>query len=308
MSGRALPKYGLVAIAVALAFVGGVLVGSEVSSSSNPVEATPLASPATTSEKTPTTTTAAPITIDSTSPTTTVPVDPPTILVVGDSNGLLLAEGMKIWAAETGLAVVENRSIAGCGMGRGGDRKDWDFPPQTIPEFCNGWETRWAEHIDEFEPDIVLIVSAAWEVTTRRLADDPEWRAMGDPIYDDFLRSEFSTALDVLGAGGATIVWPKYMYLEVGRAQGVDPEEPYPASDHDRMDRVNAIIREFVDDRDEVIAFDLANLLEEAFAYGQLDPVMRPDGVHFTEGGAIAAGAEMGNTTLEVVAEHLGAS
>ena len=65
---------------------------------------------------------------------------------------------------------------------------------------------------------------------------------------------------------------------------------------------MNAIIADFVDERDEVVAYDLAALLDETFAYGQLDPVMRPDGVHFTETAAIAAGANMGVATLEAAA------
>jgi len=61
------------------------------------------------------------------------------------------------------------------------------------------------------------------------------------------------------------------------------PERPFPASDPARMDRLNQLIAEVAAERPAVVrVIDVAGHLR-SLPGGELDPRLRPDGVHLTE-------------------------
>ncbi len=204
---------------------------------------------------------------------------PPRVAFFGDSTALMTAVGFHTWMDETALAVAGGGSSwLGCGVGRGGERRTVPGDEGRAPEGCDEWETNWARAIAEGQPDVAVVQVGPWEVTDRRLDGDATWRAPGDPVYDDYLRSEMLTATDVLASGGAQVVWltsPPVGAGESGREQDLRGDAADPA----RMERLNGLMAEVVAQRPGVATVvDLAGYVEES---GQ-DVRLRPDGIHFS--------------------------
>ena len=55
--------------------------------------------------------------------------------------------------------------------------------------------------------DFAVIQTGPWEVTDRRIPGDDQWRAPGDPVYDDFLAREFAAVTDPFMEQGLVVVW-----------------------------------------------------------------------------------------------------
>jgi hypothetical protein len=132
--------------------------------------------------------------------TTAAPAEPPTpkLATFGDSTALLLGLGMLQYAAESGTFIGDaGDSALGCGVSRFERRRvDKEF---GYTEECPEWPTRWAEVIETQRPNIAQLITGSWEVTDALLPGADDYSAIGEPVMDDFIRSELLTAVDVLG-------------------------------------------------------------------------------------------------------------
>jgi peptidoglycan/LPS O-acetylase OafA/YrhL len=202
------------------------------------------------------------------------------VLVVGDSVGITLGRGLELWSRETGRIVVENAARKYCSLGRYLPRIA-GFGPQEQGEGCNDWSSRWTGAIDEFDPDVVVVMYTIWELALRKLPDATDFVAPGDAALDAWQRSEYDAAAAVLGARGAHVVW-----LTI-------PCTPdYPSTAGSPTWFVNErTIAGVARDRDFVHTLDLDAQLcpghQFSGAYNGVDPV-RPDGNHFSDEGALA--------------------
>jgi hypothetical protein len=127
------------------------------------------------------------------------------IMVVGDSVGITLANGLQTWANESGGAEVRNDARAWCSLGRYLPRNV--FGPQNSTAGCDDWGTRWAEDVRAFDPDVVFVMYTVWEVIPRRLPGASDFTRPGDPALDAWQLSEYRQAADVLSARGARVVF-----------------------------------------------------------------------------------------------------
>jgi hypothetical protein len=69
---------------------------------------------------------------------------------------------------------------------------------------CAGYVTGWPTLLEETSPDVVVLVSGAWEVYDH--LDDEQVLVMGFRRHDRFLSQRFRAALDLLTAGGRPVV------------------------------------------------------------------------------------------------------
>lgn len=130
------------------------------------------------------------------------------VLVVGDSLAASLGVGLDRWAQETGAANVWTAALLGCGFVYEGEIKfpgtNGDVP---IPPHCMGVEDGWRRQIDEFDPDVVVVLTTLWDIAPRHL---PEWDGHlrpGDAAFDAFLLDRYRTALGIFTSRGARVVW-----------------------------------------------------------------------------------------------------
>jgi peptidoglycan/LPS O-acetylase OafA/YrhL len=216
-----------------------------------------------------------------------VPPDARIGIAFGDSTMLQTGRGLSAWGNETGQLVLPYAAVTnslGCSVSRGGDRRSRDVVTAS-PEGCDTWPDTIPSEAARLRAqyghlDFAVIQSGPWEVTDRRIPGDGQWRAPGDPVYDDFLYHEFATATDLFVEQGMVVVWVLAPHIDVGRNEEPPPEHPYPESEPDRTDRLNEIIRRVADERSSAVAIDLPGYLSDQPG-GEMDDGLRPDGVHF---------------------------
>ncbi len=204
----------------------------------------------------------------------------PRILVVGGSVSLGIGKSLQRWARKTGGASVYNLATRGCGIARGGRLEDVF---KRFGDECDSWPSDWAKSLDDFDPDIAVVLTGGWDIREREF---PNWgRALliGDPVYDEWLLGEFNLAIDLLSSRGARVAWlTTPCYAEVGRGTAVwDPERVY---------KLNTLLDQMVEERNG--DFELIDLFEHVCPNGVFVktlggiPNFRPDGAHFSDAGA----------------------
>lgn len=129
----------------------------------------------------------------------------PRIMIVGGSISFGIGKGLLRWATRTERASVFNYGRNGCGISRGG-RVVNSFKRDA--DKCDNWPSRWKQRLAWFDPDVVIVLVGSWDTTERIF---PEWgekpRLVGDPLYDDWLLSEYEAALALLSSRGARVIW-----------------------------------------------------------------------------------------------------
>jgi len=194
---------------------------------------------------------------------------------------------------------VLNQATLGCGLFREGYvRRAVDEGP--ISDACD-WTRRWPEQLAAFDPDVVVVLTGAWDVADRQLPGRSDWVEPGDAAYGDALAAEAERAHELLTAEGAEVVWLSGPRVELGQLDGQPPLSSFPSSDPNRMRRHNAVVEAAVGAEPDVTWVDLFSWLEVQPG-GATAADRRPDGVHFDDAGA-AELADWLNPQLETIAE-----
>jgi peptidoglycan/LPS O-acetylase OafA/YrhL len=220
-------------------------------------------------------------------------------LTVGDSTMFRTSWGLSNWGDQTGeIELLSGAGGIGCGLVRGGDRRYAGGEGEANPGCDDDWEAELHDSVERRRDryghvDFAFIQTGPWDVTDRRFEGDDTWRTPGDPVYDQRLRDELSLVTDTLVNEGLPVVWVTAPHIDVGRMQEPPPDEPYPESDPARIDRLNQIIREIADAREGVVVIDLAGYLA-SLPGGEMDPRLRPDGVHFETDTAVEVAQWLG--------------
>ncbi len=215
------------------------------------------------------------------------PVVPdPRVLLVGDSVAASLGLGLeRAAAASNGTLVAWNQATLGCGMLRQGE-VDIGTEPVVQEDICNDWNQRWVVPITQFQPNVVVLLTGAWDLLDRKI--DGRYYSPGTIEFDRYFLSELDLATQLLGAQGARVVvlsTPFFSRPElVGQTGRAWPEyEPW------RVDRINGLYRDFETAHpDRLTLIDLNSFVSPGGKYAEyIDGVqVRDDGVHFAPGGA----------------------
>ncbi len=217
-----------------------------------------------------------------TRPVRVVPANRPVkVMVVGDSVGLTLSQGMSPMTSKYGVDLID-RSQLGCGIVRGSPfRYFGDVQPE--PPECATWPQDWAKDVAQVDPDVVLVVIGRWEVMDRTYKG--QWTRIGDNAFDTDLDSELATALSTLSSHGAVVTFATAPYYKRG-------EQPngglYPEDETWRVDRWNQLLRAFVAQNGSATLVDLGGLLapQGKMTYTVDGVTVRAsDGVHITPQG-----------------------
>jgi peptidoglycan/LPS O-acetylase OafA/YrhL len=224
---------------------------------------------------------AAPPTTDPGAPPSSIPDDPvaapgppPRVAVFGDSTALLFLPGLIGWGEITGgIDLAGGFTQSGCGLGRGGER-DWlDQGAQPVPEGC-AFDTAWIDALATARPDIAVVEIGVWDLVSRRLPGDDQWRRIGDPVYDQYLRQEMRAANELLLGTADRVVW---VLQPPPVASTRDEGEPI----FDELPLWNEMILDELGDHPRVGFVDLEDWLA-SLPEGTESLRLRPDGTHFT--------------------------
>jgi len=194
------------------------------------------------------------------------------IAVFGDSSGLMTARGLIDWAAANpGVIVIEDGAVYyGCGLVRDGEFR---HAGRVRPlDGCGPLPEQWSRALAGTSAHVALIQVGPIEVDDHLLPGDAVWRAPGDPVFDTFLQQKMIEAVDLVLAHGVTPVWVTSPHIE--------PPDGDVSRDPARTDRFNELLRGVQRVRPQLRIVDLARFVQ-TWPRGELDPLLRPDGVHF---------------------------
>ena len=264
-----------------------VAAGSTTSTTSAPAapgttldSAVPTAAAPTTAPPAPPATTA-----PTTAPTTLAPLPPLErplrVLVIGDSTGRALGNGVVAWAAgHPDLAQAEIVAAPGCGFVQGGERRIGDgIEPATG---CEGWVAEQVlPEVAALRPDVVVAMVSSWDLVDRRWTGEA-MLGPSDAEYQAHLEIDYTALVDdLVGSGAGAVAFirhpvPNVWWLDDFTGQS-DPAR-------------HAVLYELYDDlaaaRPEVRVVDLAGwMAAEAL---DADETVRPDGIHLTPEAAAA--------------------
>ncbi|MFN8037749.1 MAG: acyltransferase family protein [Acidimicrobiales bacterium] len=221
----------------------------------------------------------------------------PRVLIIGDSVASNLGRALELWSKRTGSALVWNAAQVGCGLA-GGGTTNADPPHNVDSQTCQQWRASWSDKVAQFHPDIVLVLTGAWDLPDR---SRPEWGGtyahIGQAPFDGWLLGQYQAAADTLAAGGARVVWmtaPCTGDVWAGFAIARTG-----AFDNGRIDALNTTILPKVQG---VTLLDLHGKVCPSGTFdknvGGIDKA-RPDGLHFIDDAALWVADWLGPAMLE---------
>jgi peptidoglycan/LPS O-acetylase OafA/YrhL len=223
------------------------------------------------------------------------PGTPPHVLILGDSAALTLGDGLTRWATAGGQAQVWNAGKLGCPIGLGGQIR---YLGQVITDYgyCN-WQADFPGEIAAVRPNVIVVMYGTWDVADRLIPGDTVWRSIGDPVYDNWLRGQISSAIDLMTAQGSTVVWLMHPHIRVGITEGL--RGPFPEEDPGRMDRLNRLIREVIATKPRAQVLDLEAYMR-SLPEGEMSLADRPDGIHWAAPAALALAPWLGTSLVDI--------
>jgi hypothetical protein len=206
------------------------------------------------------------------------------VLLVGDSVAGSLGLGFDTVGPSANL-VVWDRGRLGCGLLTDGEiLEGGELLP--IDPGCD-WHQVWQSNVDEFQPDVVLMLVGAWDVPDHQVKG--QWLRVGTVEYDRYFLSELDKATALLASRGAKVVVLTSPFFSRPELVG-ETGRQWPEYDPWRVDRINALYRDFaVSHPDRFTVVDLNRFVSPHGKFtDDLNGVqIRGDGVHFTQDGAV---------------------
>jgi hypothetical protein len=205
----------------------------------------------------------------------------PRLLVVGDSVGMDLGDGI---SADAGARIdVVNHALWACKITESPLPWRFDGVRSTIEEDqCPPKRPGWANALDSYDPDAVLIAFGGGAYGDAKINGD--WVSPCTPAFDDYWLAQTESAIDLLASRGA-IVWvilppdPALTLMPHGMVEGTRC--------------VNKVYAAAVKARPEVaraVPLDTWVCPEPGECRVTQDGVtLRPDGLHFQGGGRTLA-------------------
>ena len=214
------------------------------------------------------------------------------VLMLGDSVSWTMLGGMDTWNKNHDgqqLRVDSYRAIA-CTVGEAGPMSSLGVIEQPTGD-CENFRPMLPGFLAADHFDAIVVTMGQKDLGERLL--DGQWRAFGDPVFDEWFRGQLDELADILALGGAPVLWTSSPYVRIAVAN--DPSshwQDYDDNDPARADRLNEIVAEELADRPRFRIVDVAGWLRQ-LPGGETNPDYRADGVHLTVNGSNMLGAWM---------------
>lgn len=169
---------------------------------------------------------------------------------------------------------------------------------------CTNWRAEWADHLEQFDPDVSIAMFGAWEIFDRQI--DGEWVEFASPEYDAMMTEVFEDTLEVLGEGGRPVV---YLTLAPGwRQDDNESAREWTPEAISRTKHFNELLHSFADAHPEVHLIDLqAYICPDYDCPTEVEGIeLRTDGVHYDPPGAQFIGKWLEPQLREIHLESLG--
>ncbi len=229
----------------------------------------------------------------SSTPTRATSTTPPVrrVLVVGDSVALTLGRGIERWGTRHGV-LVWNGGALGCALVDGVLVRSYSGVAPRPPDSC-GRVQSWPKVIDEFRPDVVVVLYGTWDVFDVSYDHGHTWEWAGQSDFDTRYRALVSSAAQTLHARGAHVLWLAPPCV------GPAPDATDSGAawyDRSRIDAIGDIARQAA-----VAAASGMTVSPTAHDLGcPVDYRDRPDGAHYTDAGADVVANALGPQILRL--------
>jgi peptidoglycan/LPS O-acetylase OafA/YrhL len=224
------------------------------------------------------------------------------ILLVGDSVVWSTLTGWDEWNASHSSQVhVDAYFSVACTLGQAsGPVRSLGVLEQPY-DTCIHFRDDLPAALGQAKYDAIVVLMGNKDMSERQL--DGEWRHLGDPVFDTWLRPQVDSLADILATEGVPVLWMKVPQLEIARAN--DPTshpDMYADNDPARMARLNQIVSGELEGRPNFRFVDLPAWLRTQPG-GELGPT-RIDGIHFSVPGAAAFTSWMVPQILDIAGER----
>ena len=206
------------------------------------------------------------------------PGEPVVVDVFGDSVAWSLVTYLP---SRPGLDVRDRTSL-GCGVSSTAPYRYFGQTYPTLLKKCRNWPARWGKAVRRDNPDVAFILVGRWETMDRML--NGRWTHIGDPAFDEHLRSQLETAIAVAGSRGARVV----LGTEPYNRRGEQPDGSlYPEDHPQRVTDWNRLLRQVAAATPNVRVVDFGRRVspEGRFSWTAGGVQVRADGLHLTPSG-----------------------
>jgi peptidoglycan/LPS O-acetylase OafA/YrhL len=210
------------------------------------------------------------------------------LAVVGGPLAGSLTPGFEAWNGENPdeQVRVATHVADGCPLGGAGEVR---LAGATVGDDldCVGFGPRLPELLDAAAADVTLVVPDVGDLGSRRI--DRQWRHLGQPEYDAWLRERLSDLADTLESHGKTVVWATTLHVRLepaGEGDWTDVADNDPA----RVDRLNELVRAVAGEHGAAVV-DLDAWAHRLPRGGEFGTEHRAGGQALTEVGATQAAA-----------------
>ena len=138
-------------------------------------------------------------------------------------GGALSAARPRLVAGAPALRAAPSDVHIGCGIALSPSE------PPDEPHACDDPAARYALKAIAGRVDVAVMMSCQWELVTQTLPGDDHPRTIGDPVFDDAVRTGYLDAVDGLVAAGVSrVLWIECPHMS--RTVGADARSARPCS------------------------------------------------------------------------------
>ncbi len=183
---------------------------------------------------------------------------PVKVMVLGDSVAWRLGFAMEASQPQNSYDVnIDNAAIVGCGVLRSTQYLLYGTAYPLVPA-CNTssppseqWPAQWRGDLDQFHPNVVVMLAGRWEVADRYI--DGQWLHIGEPAFDADLKASLEQAVQIGTSTGALMVlMSSPCFAPEEQANG----QVWPEDSTSRLDLYNNMVRQVAAEHPATVQLD----------------------------------------------------
>ncbi len=183
---------------------------------------------------------------------------PVKVMIFGDSVAWRLGFAMLASQPQNDYDVnIDNGAIVGCGVVRSTEYMAHGVPDPVTPQCSTSapasvqWPAQWTGDLDQFHPNVVVLLAGRWEVEDRLI--NGHWLHIGEPAFDAILKSSLEQAVQVGTSTGALMVLMTSPCFASGEQ---NDGQPWPEDSATRLATYNSMVRQIAAEHPGTVQLD----------------------------------------------------
>jgi hypothetical protein len=205
------------------------------------------------------------------------------MLLVGDSTATVMSIGLQMNQLNFGY-VINDGSIVGCGLVTNSPTRYTGSTSVTTSN-CFSWQQDYQQSVLKSHPYISVLLIGPWDVISRMV--NGSYQHIGDPQYNQLFISNLKQAISILSQNGSKVVILNSPYFYHGLMSDL---AGWPQDNPMRVDALNSLENQVASQYSNVRTINYGGHISSTNEYLRVVngvDVRTPDGIHFTDLGAI---------------------